>query len=177
MRFHSKICVLRREWPWVPRLWRPSAPSYKRPYSPSPLRALVSSEYSNKHHKHHHHISDYKAASSSWLPVPSQLLVIALHSDILRNYVLHFSGLRGIRVHMYNNSPRANTSLAYSPMSFLNVTWLASLTSIDFSRSTDSNALAGLAIQPSFLSATCNSLINCMLCSTCTLLALFSSSC
>ena len=31
----------------------PSAPSYKRPYSPSPLRALVSSEYSNKHHHHH----------------------------------------------------------------------------------------------------------------------------
>ena len=34
------------------RLLRPSAPSYKRPYSPSPLRALVSSEYS--HHYHHH---------------------------------------------------------------------------------------------------------------------------
>ena len=34
--------------------FRSFAPSYKRPYSPSPLRALVSSEYSNKHHHHHH---------------------------------------------------------------------------------------------------------------------------
>ena len=30
---------------------RPSAPSYKRKYFPSPLRALVSSNYSNKHHQ------------------------------------------------------------------------------------------------------------------------------
>ena len=34
----------------LPRLFRPSAPSYKLPYSPSPLRALVSSRFSNKHH-------------------------------------------------------------------------------------------------------------------------------
>ena len=34
----------------LPALLRPSAPSSKRPYSPSPLRALVSSEYSSKHH-------------------------------------------------------------------------------------------------------------------------------
>ena len=34
----------------LPALLRPSAPSYKRPYSPSPLRALVSIEYSSKHH-------------------------------------------------------------------------------------------------------------------------------
>ena len=37
----------------VPRLLRPSTPSYKRPYSLSPLRALVSSKYSNTHHHHH----------------------------------------------------------------------------------------------------------------------------
>ena len=30
---------------------RPSAPSYKRKYFPSPLRALVSGNYSNKHHQ------------------------------------------------------------------------------------------------------------------------------
>ena len=34
----------------LPALLRPSAPSYKRPYSPSPLRALVSIEYSSKRH-------------------------------------------------------------------------------------------------------------------------------
>ena len=37
----------------VPLLLCPSAPSYKYPYSPSPLRALVSRRYGNKLHHHH----------------------------------------------------------------------------------------------------------------------------
>ena len=56
----------------VPRLLRPSAPSYKRPYSPSPLRALVSSEYSNKHHHHHPTLLTYSCSYASsygvWRP-------------------------------------------------------------------------------------------------------------
>ena len=49
-------------WSWL----RLSAPSYKRPYSPSPLRALVSSEYSNKHHhqphRHHHTVAPQESS-------------------------------------------------------------------------------------------------------------------
>ena len=45
-------------------LLRPSAPSYKRPYSPPPLRALVSSKYSNKHHHHQETMARYGLALS-----------------------------------------------------------------------------------------------------------------
>ena len=51
------------------RLLRPSAPSYKRPYSPSPLRALVSSEYSNKHHHHFVKRSRFLAAVKTHLGI------------------------------------------------------------------------------------------------------------
>ena len=77
-----------------PRLYRPSAPSHKRPYSPSPLRALVSGRYSNKRH----HLSGAALCASplsslkrTYSPSPFRALVPRRYGN--KHYPVH-SGSR-----------------------------------------------------------------------------------
>ena len=67
----TNINIDGRPLPTTKRRHAPPTLSYKRPYSPSLLRALVSRRYGNKHHCHNHHHQGSPHAPEIPSPTPA----------------------------------------------------------------------------------------------------------